>query len=71
MKKKTFMKKLSLNKVTVTNLENQAMDSVHGGIYTMWKTCWQTCEPRCDTVVTCEYCPVETDQFNTCTPCFP
>ena len=69
MKTKHFMKKLNLNKVTLASLANRAMDSVRGGITA--NTCWETCIPRCNTVLTCNYCPVETDHYATCRPCVP
>ena len=69
MKTKTFMKKLNLKRATVTNLENRAMDSVRGGLTA--GTCFESCLPKCNTVFTCEGCPVLTDHSNTCRPCIP
>ena len=68
MTKKSFMKKLSLNKLTITNLENRAMDFARGG---RTVTCWETCLPKCDTYYTCWGCPVETNHYDSCAPCIP
>jgi hypothetical protein len=39
MKPKTFIKKFTLNKETVTNLNNDALVKIKGGIWTIQYTC--------------------------------
>lgn len=47
MKRKRFVKKLALNKETVSNLENNEMDSARGGLTTL---CTITqCDTYCQT----------------------
>lgn len=52
MKPKTFNKKLTLNKETVTNLSNDALVKIKGGIWTIQYTC-NDFGVRCDTNNTC------------------
>jgi hypothetical protein len=50
MKAKKFSKKLALNKETISNLKNDEMKGVYGGIkYTMTRC------PSCDTIT----CPTD------------
>jgi hypothetical protein len=63
MKTKRFEKKLNINKKTISDLNNQSMNSVRGGLlYThdecfSGTDCYQTQNP-CDTRwKTCKICP--------------
>jgi len=60
MKKKTFGKKLSLNKKTVADLEHKDMQGVYGGA-TGLTDCITNCAsvcPRCMTATRCSDCCV-------------
>jgi natural product precursor len=69
MKQKKFGKKLTLNKSTVTNLDNRAMNHLQGG--TTFGTCAYTCEDPCTTRLnpTCKGCPFILTFGATCEPC--
>jgi hypothetical protein len=60
MKKKNFVKKLVLNKKTVSNLDGSAMNGIYGhGPETYVKTdCWTECITNCDvcTRTRCSVC---------------
>ena len=43
MKTKSFSKKLTLNKQTVTNLREQQMDKIKGGLDSKHASCFETC----------------------------
>ena len=43
MKTKSFSKKLALNKQTVTNLEEQQLDKIKGGLDSIHASCFATC----------------------------
>jgi hypothetical protein len=53
MKTKTFVKKLILNKKTVTNLDNLAMNDVQGGAINLSRISYCV---GCPTVTTCNTC---------------
>jgi hypothetical protein len=60
MKTKTFSKKLELNKKTISNLDNNEMDAVHGGTgetfagFTCNLTnCASVCPTCIPTIMTC------------------
>ena len=58
MKTKKFNKKLTVNKITVADLNTDAMSGIKGGIYTIQ----DTCEGYCDTKLTCGWysiCPCD------------
>lgn len=56
MKAKTFEKKLTLNKATIANLNSEEMDSIHGGLDTVFQCTYRMCTARfvCDTDWDCE-----------------
>jgi len=55
MKKKTFHKKLSLNKKTVANIDNREMIAIKAGIDTLYKcTGRNTCGACPATLIDCQ-----------------
>jgi natural product precursor len=59
MKTKTFSKKLTLNKQTVTNLEEQQLDKIKGGLDSIHASCFLSCAETCNVrTYPCWSCPV-------------
>jgi len=58
MKTINFTKKLSLNKKTVVNLENDELKQVHGGIglSVRWSNCLECSGSQCQTICTSMPC---------------
>jgi hypothetical protein len=68
MKTKSYLRKLTLNKRTVSDLDFLTMNSVRGKGTLM--TCYYTCDP-CETgnEHTCYRCPDVDTMSPTCVPC--
>ena len=65
MKTKKFNKRLTLNKKTVSDLNDKEMKDLHGGAGT-FGSCAYTCSP-CDTrFQTCLPCPRIQTEYETC-----
>jgi hypothetical protein len=69
MKTKKFSKKLVVNKTTISNLNQEQLNDVKGGVYTQFPSCNPTCSVNrtskldcyCDSVQWCscyQFCPV-------------
>lgn len=53
MKPQKFNKKLTLNKKTISNLQNEEMRAVYAGGTTGTPICWKSCDGTC---FTCDPC---------------
>lgn len=61
MKTKKFNKKLALNKVSVANLNSDALNHVKGGFPTVYVTCGAQCDSEftCEDLTVCGKCWTE------------
>jgi natural product precursor len=50
MKKESYSKKLSLNKATISNLDQSGMNQIKGGVDTVLSACITNYPPRCDSI---------------------
>jgi hypothetical protein len=71
MKTKKLNKKMVLNKRTVSDLQEQQMGAVYGGIKTDYTCGGYTCGTLCDTVLSCGYTCLETGCQTQCNSCPP
>jgi natural product precursor len=58
MKTKEFGKKLSLNKKTISHLDNQEMNDVQGGTGTCVSMIYLSCSPTCDCTILSLCCAI-------------